>query len=122
MFFVFDQFSSRSKLRLYILKTLQLKKMSNSKAAPAPTTEQPEGGDEVIEPIDSVIKKKAEDKVVHHRIHESSTKEKVHRENGIAQHGKAENTFSGKKRKERKRFSREEISKSRYKPFYGIKI
>ncbi|KAL1815283.1 hypothetical protein ACET3Z_017857 [Daucus carota] len=91
----------------------KFKKMSNSNAAPAPTTEQPEGGDEVIEPIDSVIKKKAEDKVVHHRIHESSTKEKVHRENGIAQHGKAENTFSGKKRKERKRFSREEISKSR---------
>ncbi|KAK1397152.1 tRNA and rRNA cytosine-C5-methylase (Nucleolar protein NOL1/NOP2) [Heracleum sosnowskyi] len=91
----------------------KLKKMSNSRAAPAPTAEQPEGVDEVIEPTESVIKKNVEDKVVHHRKHESTTREKVQPNNGVAENGKDEKTFSGKKRKERKRFSRDEISKSR---------
>lgn len=91
--------------------------MSNSRAAPAPTAEQPEGVDEVIEPTENVIKKKVEDKAVHHRKHESNTKENVQRKNSITENGKDEKTLSGKKRKERKRFSREEISKSRYKPF-----
>lgn len=92
--------------------------MSNSRAAPAPTAEQPEGVDEVIEPTESVKKKKVEDKVVHHRKHESNPREKVQHKIGIAENGKDEKTFSGKKRKERKRFSREEISKSRYKSFF----
>ncbi|KAL8147724.1 26S rRNA (cytosine-C(5))-methyltransferase NOP2B [Apium graveolens] len=91
----------------------KLKKMSNSRAAPALSAEQPEGVDEVIEPTESVIKKKVEDKVVHHRKHESNTREKVQRKIGIAENGKDEKTLSVKKRKERKHFSREEISKSR---------
>lgn len=96
--------------------------MSNSRAAPAPTADQPEGVDEVIEPTESVIKKKVKDKVVNHRKCESATREKVQRENGTTEHGKNEKTLSGKKRKERKRFSREEISKSRYNPSFGVKI
>lgn len=96
----------------------QLKKMSNNAKVTPPPDEPTEGVEQVPEQEESGSEKESAEVEIPKPLKEKSTAKENGRSKNSAARRKGEvNLPTTRKRKERKKFSREEISKTRYKTF-----